>query len=37
LLRDDVRDGYITAAALTRDYGLTPEAAATLLVEARDG
>lgn len=36
-LRDDVEDGYITATALTRDYGLTEDAAAALLAGARDG
>lgn len=36
-LRDDLLDGYITAAALTRDYGLTEAEAAALLAEDRDG
>jgi N-methylhydantoinase B len=36
-LLDDLKDGYVTAAALTRDYGLTEAQAAALLAEAADG
>ncbi|WP_198376028.1 hydantoinase B/oxoprolinase family protein [Neoroseomonas rubea] len=35
-LLDDLKDGYVTPEALTRDYGLTVQEAATLCAEAAD-